>query len=155
MQIETMDKYEINVWKDAELLSKEVVEFESNEKCYDYVMDKHYAPGTWTGSHQNKNGVTLNRPPLGIRITWAKRTKDNYIYKPKKLTAEEKKLQRGLYDSITLETIKELGPNEMYAKGRKNYGPNPNETGYNEFPGKGRKTYIDGITGEKYTPRDE
>jgi len=154
MQIETMDKYEINVWKDAELLSKEIVEFESNEKCYDYVMDKHYAPGTWTGSHQNKNGVTLNRPPLGIRITWAKRTKDNYIYKPKKLTAEEKKLQRELYDSITLETIKELGPNEMYAKVRKNYGPNPNETGYNEFPGKGRKTYIDGITGEKYTPRD-
>ena len=154
MQMETMDKYEINVWKDAQLLSKEIVEFESNEKCYDYVMDKHYAPGTWTGSHQNKNGVTLNRPPLGIRITWAKRTKDNYIYKPKKLTAEEKKLQRELYDSITLETIKELGPNEMYAKGRKNYGPNPNATGYNEFPSRKTKTYIDGITGRPYT-RDE
>ena len=154
MQIETMDKYEINVWKDAELLSKEVVEFESNEKCYEYVLEKHHAPGTWTGSHQNKNGVTLNRPPLGLRITWAKRTKDNYIYKPKKLTAEEKKLQRELYDSITLETIKELGPNEMYAKGRKNYGPNPNATGYNEFPNRKTKTYIDGITGRPYT-RDE
>ena len=35
-----MDKYEINVWKDAELLSKEVVEFASNEKCYDYVTEK-------------------------------------------------------------------------------------------------------------------
>ena len=78
-----MDKYEINVWKDAELLSKEVVEFESNEKCYDYVTEKHYAPGTWTGSHQNKNGVTLNRPPLGIRITWAKQHGTHY--KPKKL----------------------------------------------------------------------
>ena len=152
--MKTMDKYEINVWKDAELLSKEVVEFESNEKCYDYVMDKHYAPGTWTGSHQNKNGVTLNRPPLGIRITWAKRTKDNYIYKPKKLTAEEKKLQRELHDSITLETIKELGPNEVLAKVRKNYGPNPDAKGYNEFPNKKTKTYIDGITGRPYT-RDE
>ena len=147
--MEIMDKYEINVWKDAELLSKEVVEFESNEKCYDYVMDKHYAPGTWTGSHQNKNGVTLNRPPLGIRITWAKRTQNHY--KPKKLSADEKKLQRELYDSITPETIQELGPNEMYAKVRKNYGPNPDVTGYNEFPGRKPKTYIDGITGEKYT----
>ena len=146
--MEMMDKYEINVWKDAELLSKEVVEFESNEKCYEYVMEKHYAPGTWTGSHQNKNGVTLNRPPLGIRITWAKRTQTHY--KPKKLSAEEKKLQRELYDSITPETIQELGPNEMLAKVRKNYGPNPHATGYNEFPGREPKTYIDGITGDKY-----
>jgi DNA replication initiation complex subunit (GINS family) len=95
--------------------------------------------------------VTLNRPPLGIRITWARRTKDNYIYKPKKLTAEEKKLQRELYNSITPETIKELGPNEMYAKVCKNYGPNPNATGYNEFPDRKAQTYIDGVTGEKYT----
>ena len=36
-----MDKYEINVWKDAELLSKEIVQFGSNEECYNYVMDKH------------------------------------------------------------------------------------------------------------------
>jgi len=147
--MEIMDKYEINVWKDAELLSKEVVEFASNEKCYDYVMEKHYAPGTWTGSHQNKNGVTLNRPPLGVRITWAKR--GNTHYKPKKLSAEERKLQRELYDSITPETIQELGPNEMYAKVRRNYGPNPNATGYNEFPSSKSKTYVDGITGEKYT----
>ena len=152
MQIETMDKYEINVWKDAELLSKEIVEFESNEKCYDYVTEKHYAPGTWTGSHQNKNGVTLNRPPLGIRITWAKQHGTHY--KPKKLSADEKKLQRELYDSITPETIQELGPNEMYAIVRKNYGPNPEARGYNEFPNRKPKTYIDGVTGEKYT-KDE
>ena len=147
--MKTMDKYEINVWKDAELLSKEVVEFASNEDCYDYVTEKHSAPGTWTGSHQNRNGVTLNRPPLGIRITWAKQ--HGRHYKPKRLTVEEKKLQRELYDSITPETIQELGPNEMYAKVRMNYGPNPNATGYNEFPGRKSKTYIDGITGEKYT----
>jgi hypothetical protein len=129
-----MDKYEINVWKDAELLSKEVIDFESNEKCYEYVVEKYEAPGTWTGSHQNKHGVTLNRAPLGIRITWSK--KGNSHYKPKRLTSEEKKLQRELYDSITPETIRELGPNEMLSKVRKNYGPNPDAKGYNEFPGR-------------------
>ena len=125
-----MDKYEINVWKDAELLSKEVVEFASNEECYQYVLEKHYAPGSWTGSHQNKNGVTLNRPPPGIRITWAKQ--HGRHYRPKKLTAEEKKLQRELYDSITPETIQELGPNEMYAKVRKDYYGHPDAKGWKE-----------------------
>ena len=122
-----MDKYEINVWKDAELLSKEVVDFASNEECYSYVTDKYYAPGTWTGSHQNKAGVTLNRPPMGIRITWSK--KGNTHYKPKKLSAEEKKLQRDLYDSITPEVIEELGPNEMLAKVRKDYYGHPDAKG--------------------------
>ena len=126
-----MDKYEINVWKDAELLSKEVVDFASNEECYKYVLEKHYAPGTWTGSHQNKNGVTLNRPPLGVRITWARRGNNNY--RPKKLTAEEKKLQRELYDSITPQTIQELGPNEIYAKVRKDYYGHPDAKGWKEI----------------------
>ena len=64
----------------------------------------------------------------------------------------EKKLQRQLYNSITLDDIPELGRNEMLAKVRKNYGPNPDATGYNEFPSQNKKkTYIDGITGEKYT----
>ena len=144
-----MDKYEINVWKDAELLSKEIVQFASNEECYNYLMNKHYAPGTWTGSYQNKAGVTLNRPPPGIRITWAKLGHNHY--KPKRMRAEEKKLQRELYDSITPDTIRELGPNEMYAKVRKNYGPNPNATGYDEFPSQKRQVYINGSTGEKYT----
>ena len=125
-----MDKYEINVWKDAELLSKEVVEFASNKECYQYVLEKHYAPGSWTGSHQNKNGVTLNRPPPGIRITWSKQ--HGRHYRPKKLTAEEKKLQRELYDSITPETIQELGPNEMYAKVRKDYYGHPDAKGWKE-----------------------
>jgi hypothetical protein len=140
-----MDRYEINVWKDAELLSKEILDFASNEDCYNYVMDKHYAPGTWTGSHQNKNGVTLNRPPLGIRITWAKQ--HGRHYKPKRLTAEEKKLQRELYDSITPETTQEeVGLNEMYNKVSINYGPNPDAKGYDEFPSRKKdKTY------EKYT----
>ena len=109
-----MDKYEINVWKDAELLSKEIVGFASNEECYEYVVEKYHAPGSWTGSHQNVNGVTLNRPPIGIRVTWSKLP--GRIYKPAKLNAEEKKLQRELYNSITLEEIPELGSNEMLAK---------------------------------------
>ena len=112
-------------------------------------MDKHYAPGTWTGSHQNKAGVTLNRPPLGIRITWAKLGYNNY--KPKRLNAEDKKLQRDLYDSITPETIRELGPNEMYAKVRKDYYGHPNAKGYDEFPSRKKEVYINGSTGEKYT----
>ena len=144
-----MDKYEINVWKDAELLSKEIVQFASNEECYNYLMNKHYAPGTWTGSYQNKAGVTLNRPPPGIRITWAKLGHTHY--KPKRMSAEEKKLQRELYDSITPDTIRELGPNEMLAKVRKDYGPNPDAKGYDEFPSRKEKVYINGITGEKYT----
>ena len=144
-----MDKYEINVWKDAELLSKEIVQFASNEECYNYLMNKHYAPGTWTGSYQNKAGVTLNRPPPGIRITWAKLGHNHY--KPKRMSAEEKKLQRELYDSITPETISELGPNEMLAKVRKDYGPNPDAKGYDEFPSRKEKVYINGRTGEKYT----
>ena len=144
-----MDKYEINVWKDAELLSKEILAFASNEDCYNYVTEKHYAPGTWTGSHQNKAGVTLNRPPLGIRITWAKLGHNQYT--PKRLSAEEKKLQRQLYDSITPETIQELGPNEMYAKVRKDYYGHPNAKGYDEFPSRKKEVYINGSTGEKYT----
>ena len=147
--METMDKYEINVWKDAELLSKEILDFASNKDCYNYVLEKYHAPGTWTGSHQNKAGVTLNRPPLGIRITWAKLGLNEY--KPKRLSVEEKKLQRELYDSITPETIQELGPNEMYAKVRRDYGPHPNAKGYDEFPSQKRKVYINGSTGKKYT----
>ena len=144
-----MDKYEINVWKDAELLSKEILAFASNEDCYNYVMDKHCAPGTWTGSHQNRAGVTLNRPPLGIRITWAKLGENHY--KPKRLSVEDKKLQRDLYDSITPETIQELGPNEMYAKVWKDYYGHPNAKGYDEFPSRKKEVYINGSTGEKYT----
>jgi len=67
------------------------------------------------------------------------------------MSAEDKKLQRELYDSITPETIQELGPNEMYAKVRRDYGPHPNAKGYDEFPSQKRKVYINGSTGEKYT----
>ena len=122
-----MDKYEINVWKDAELLSKEIIDFASNEDCYKYVLEKYHAPGTWTGSHQNKAGVILNRPPLGVRITWAKRGHNHY--RPKKLTIEERKLQRELYDSITPGTVKELGPNEMLAQVRRDYYGHPDAKG--------------------------
>ena len=125
-----MDKYEINVWKDAELLSKEVVEFKTRELCYEYIMQKYHAPDSWTGAHQNINGVTLNRPPIGIRITWGKLPSSNY--KPTKLNAEEKKLQRALYNSITPEEMPELGRNEMLAKVRKDYGPNPDAKGYRD-----------------------
>ena len=123
-----MDKFEINVWKDAELLSKEVVQFGTRELCYEYVLQKYHAPGSWTGAHQNINGVTLHRPPVGIRVTWAK--VPGPLYRPVKLNAEEKKLQRELYNSITLEEIPELGRNEMLAKIRKDYYGYPDAKGY-------------------------
>ena len=122
-----MDKYEINVWKDAELLSKEQVSFATQEECHEYVVEKYEAPGTWTGAHQNKHGVLINRPPVGIRVTWARLGKNNY--KPKKLSAEEKKMQRELYDSITPEVANDIGHGEMVAKVRKDYYGHPNAKG--------------------------
>jgi hypothetical protein len=122
-----MEKFEINVWKDAELLTKEIVQFETSELCYEYLMQKYHAPGSWTGEHQNVNGVTLRRPPIGIRVTWGKLP--GPIYKPVKLNAEEKKLQRELYNSITPDTVKELGHNEMVVKMRKDYYGHPDAKG--------------------------
>ena len=130
MQMETMEKFEINVWKDAELLSKEIVQFATHELCYEYILVKYHAPGSWTGEHQNVNGVTLHRPPVGIRVTWGKLPGQRY--KPMKLSAEEKKLQRDLYNSITLEEIPELGKNEMLAKIREDYYGHSDATGYEE-----------------------
>ena len=125
-----MERFEINVWKDAELLSKEIVEFSSIDDCYKYVTNKYHGPESWTGTHQNKAGVKLWRPPIGIRVTWSKL--GAYKYKPPKIPAEDKKLQRELYDSITPETIQELGPNEIYAKVRKDYWGHPNAKGYED-----------------------
>ena len=136
-----MERFEINVWKDAELLSKEVVQFPSAKECYDYVTDKYHGPNSWTGVHQNiKTGITRWSPPIGIKVTWGKLPE--YDYKPVKLSAEDKKLQKQLYDSITDETSREEGINDMFAKLRNNYGPNPDAKGYDEFPGRKRdKTY--------------
>ena len=59
-----------------------------------------------------------------------------------KLSAEDKKLQKQLYDSITDKTVQEEGMNDMFAKLRNNYGPNPDAKGYDEFPSRKRdKTY--------------
>ena len=57
------------------------------------------------------------------------RMKRIFIDRSKKLSAEEKKLQRDLYDSITPEVIEELGPNEMLAKVRKDYYGHPDAKG--------------------------
>ena len=126
-----MERFEINVWKDAELLSKEVVEFPSTKECYNYVTEKYHGPDSWTGAHQNlKTGMKIWRPPIGIRVTWGKLPE--YKYRPKKLSAEDKKLQQQLYDSITEETVMKEGVRDMFAKLRENYGPNPDAKGYDE-----------------------
>ena len=122
-----MNKYEINVGKDAELLSTEQVSFATQEECHEYVVERYEAPGTWTGAHQNKHGVLITRPPVGIRVTWARLGKNNY--KPKKLSAEEKKMQRELYDSITPEVANDIGHGEMVAKVRKDYYGHPDAKG--------------------------
>ena len=48
------------------------------------------------------------------------------------MSAEDKKLQQQLYDSITEETVMEEGVRDMFAKLRENYGPNPDAKGYDE-----------------------
>ena len=148
-----MTTYEINVWEDKMVIEKVIRQFENYEAVTDYIQKR------W--DTEIKPRLDTEKGKLGPKaqdmiITWAKIS--TYIRKrgPKRLrrTAGEKKLQKQLERSINRSVIDEWGRNEMLRSVRESYGPNPNETGYNEFPGKGRKTYIDGITGEKYTPRD-
>ena len=71
-------------------------------------------------------------PLIQPSIDFAHRNEQYAFENGVELTAEEKKLQRELYDSITPETIQELGPNEMYAKVRKDYYGHPDAKGYEE-----------------------
>ena len=101
-----MPKYEINLWKEIELVSKEVTYFENDADCHSYVNKKYHVPESWT---QNviKNGKLRWRPNRGIRVTWGKLPE--YNYKPKKiLTDDDRALQTKLDKSITLESIKEF-----------------------------------------------
>ena len=123
-----MGKYEINVWKDATLLSKELVAFDSDEDCFNYVNNKYNGPDTWTGTHVNlKTGVLRWRPPPGICVTWGNANRG--IYKPKKLTSEEKELQNELYNSIPHEVVNEVGYNEMIENVSKDYYGHPDAKG--------------------------
>ena len=144
-----MTTYEINVWEDKMVIEKVIRQFENDEAVTDYIQtrwDTEIKPrlDTEKGKLRPKAQDTL--------ITWAKIS--TYVRKrgPRRLqlTDEEKKLQKQLEKSINRSTIDEWGMNEMLRYAQKNYGPNPDATGYNEFPGRKPKTYIDGLTGKKY-----
>ena len=145
-----MTTYGINVWEDKMVIEKVIRQFENDEAVTDYIQkrwDTEIKPRLDT-----ENGK-LGPKAQDMIITWAKIS--TYVRKrgPKRLqwTDEEKKLQKQLERSINRSAIDEWGMNEMIRYVQKNYGPNPNATGYNEFPGRKQKTYINGLTGKKYT----
>ena len=145
-----MTTYEINVWEDKMVIEKVIRQFENEEAVTDYIQKR------W--DTEIKPRLDTEKGKLGPKaqdmiITWAKIS--TYIRKkgPKRLqlTDGEKKLQKQLERSINRSAIDEWGRNEMLRSVRESYGPNPNETGYTEFPSRKPKTYIDGLTGKKYT----
>ena len=145
-----MTTYEINVWEDKMVIEKVIRQFDNDEAVTDYIQkrwDTELKPrlDPVKGQLRPKAQDTL--------ITWAKIS--TYVRKrgPKRLqlTDDEKKLQKQLEKSINRSTIDEWGRNEMLRYAQKNYGPNPDAKGYNEFPGRENKTYVDGVTGKKYT----
>ncbi len=145
-----MTTYEINVWEDKMVIEKVIRQFENDEAVTDYIQKR------WdTDLKPRLDPVKGKLRPKAqdMIITWAKIS--TYIRKrgPKRLrlTDGEKKLQKQLERSINRSAIDEWGRNEMLRSVRESYGPNPNETGYNEFPSRKPKTYIDGLTGKKYT----
>jgi len=145
-----MTTYEINVWEDKMVIEKVIRQFENDEAVTDYIQKR------WdTDLKPRLDPVKGKLRPKAqdMIITWAKIS--TYIRKkgPKRLqlTDGEKKLQKQLERSINRSVIDEWGRNEMLRYARESYGPNPNETGYNEFPSRKPKTYIDGLTGKKYT----
>ena len=145
-----MTTYEINVWEDKMVIEKVIRQFENDEAVTDYIQKR------WdTDLKPRLDPVKGKLRPKAqdMIITWAKIS--TYIRKrgPKRLrlTDGEKKLQKQLERSINRSVIDEWGRNEMLRSVRESYGPNPNETGYNDFPERKAKTYIDGLTGKKYT----
>ena len=122
-----MPQYEINVWKEVELISKEVTYFEDDKGCANYINNKYHVPGSWT------HAVTELRwrPQRGIRVTWGKLPE--YSYKPKKmLTYEDKELQRRLDESITPKTIKEFKQDQFKDMIREDFYSNPDAKGYED-----------------------
>ena len=125
-----MPKYEINVWREMELVSKEITYFENNDDCHSYVSKKYNVPESWT---QNviENGKLRWRPTRGIRVTWGKLP--TYNYKPKKmLTNDDKVIQNKLDESITFETIKEFEKEQYENLIDEDAGSHPDAKGYEE-----------------------
>ena len=128
------------------LLKKEIREFPSRAEAEKFIKD-NYEEKPPTGYDPEKGFMRWKSNTN--HVTWGRIP--DYSYSKTSLTDEEKKLQEDLDKSITPEVIEEWGKNEMLRHVSKNYGPNPNATGYEEFPGRKQKVYVDGVTGEKYT----
>ena len=125
-----MPQYEINVWRDTELISKEVTYFETSESCAVYVRDKYGGPDSWTNI-RNSNGKLRWHLKRGFRTTWGKLPE--YSYEPKRMLREEDKiLQKKLDDSITPETIKEFEGDLFKDMTRKEFYSNPGSKGYED-----------------------
>ena len=146
-----MPTYEINLWQEKKVIEKVVKQFETDKDVLKFIHE-HFDKEEELPRLDQEKGY-LRPKKSSIIITWSKIS--TYVRKnaPKRLELDdhEKELKGTLEKSITAEVINEWGYNEMLRYAENNYGPNPNATGYNEFPGRVRKTYIDGITGEKYT----
>ena len=129
-----MKMYEFNLWEKQTLREKIVKEFKTDEEASAFINEK------WKGKN--------------LLFTWAPLT--GYEYNNKApvrvpLNDEEVQMKKDLRDSITPGSIEEWGKGELSAHVQDNAKPQPNARGYNEFPGRKDRTFIDGITGEKYT----
>tara|TARA_Y100001951_G_scaffold104235_1_gene115256 strand:- start:1166 stop:1450 length:285 start_codon:yes stop_codon:yes gene_type:complete len=90
-----------------------VKEFETKEEASNFVASK------W--------GST------GLMYTWAALTGSQYKDKPPtriELTKEDREIKKSLTNSITDETKKEWGGNELSSNVRSNYAPHPEAKGY-------------------------
>ena len=122
-----MPQYEINVWKEVKLISKEVTYFEDDKSCESYVDNKYNVPDSWTKATPELRW----KPQRGIRVPWGRIPE--YNYKPKKmLTNDDKILQRKLDKSITEETIKEFKQDQFKGMIREDFYGNPDAKGYKD-----------------------
>ena len=97
------------------LKEKIVKKFETDKEAEDFIA--------------NEWGST------GLIFTWAPHTGSQYNDKPPvriELTPEEKVIQKNLMNSITEETTKEYGYNEMSRNVRKDYASHPEARGYED-----------------------
>ena len=129
-----MKMYEFNLWEKQTLKEKIVKEFKTDEEASAFIN------GKWKDTN--------------LLFTWAPLT--GYKYNEKApvripLSDEEVQMKKDLRASFTPESIEEWGRGEMSAHVQDNAKPHPEATGYNEFPGRKDRTFIDGITGDKYT----
>ena len=108
-----MKMYEFNLWDKMILREKIVKEFETEGEASNFIASK------W--------GST------GLTYTWASLTGSKYKDKPPiriELTEEDKEIKKSLMNSITDETTREWGEDELSSNVRSNYAPHPGAKGY-------------------------